>query len=92
MARPLQAGNTQADAGTTLVDHLSTRELDVLRLASSGSTNGEIGDRLGVSVHAVKFHLASIYRKLGVANRTEAAVAFVNATAGRALATQKESG
>ena len=42
--------------------------------------------KLGLSVHAVKFHLASVYRKLGVANRTEAAVVFVNATAGHELA------
>ena len=52
----------------------------MLRLASNGSTNGEIGNRLGLSVHAVKFHLASVYRKLGVANRTEAAVAFTAAS------------
>jgi len=40
-------------------------------------TNPEIAARLEVTVHAIKFHLASIYRKLGVANRTEAAVAYV---------------
>jgi DNA-binding CsgD family transcriptional regulator len=61
------------------LDGLTQRELEVLRLASDGSTNGEISKLLGISVHAVKFHLASIYRKLGVANRTEAAVAYVNA-------------
>ena len=43
-------------------------------MASHGETNAAIAARLGVSVHAVKFHLASIYKKLGVANRTEAAV------------------
>ena len=37
-------------------------------------TNGQIAELLEVTVHAVKFHLASIYRKLGVANRTEAAI------------------
>jgi two-component system nitrate/nitrite response regulator NarL len=63
------------------LNRLSRRELEVLKLASSGSTNGEIGNLLGLSVHAVKFHLASIYRKLGVTNRTEAAVVFVNAAA-----------
>ena len=51
---------------------LSPRELEVLEMASLGLTNSEIGRRLHVSVHAVKFHLAAIYRKLGVANRTEA--------------------
>jgi DNA-binding CsgD family transcriptional regulator len=37
-------------------------------------TNSQISRVLEVTVHAVKFHLASIYRKLGVTNRTEAAV------------------
>jgi DNA-binding NarL/FixJ family response regulator len=41
-----------------------------------GMTNPQIASRLELSVHAIKFHLASIYRKLGAANRTEAAVAW----------------
>ena len=41
-----------------------------------GLTNGQVAQRLDVTVHAVKFHLSHIYRKLGVSNRTEAAVAF----------------
>jgi DNA-binding CsgD family transcriptional regulator len=60
---------------------LSPRELDVLRLTSLGLTNSAIATRLSVSVHAVKFHLAAIYRKLGVANRTEAAGVFLRAVA-----------
>ena len=61
-------------------DLLSPRELEVLEMASLGLTNSEIGRRLHVSVHAVKFHLAAIYRKLGVANRTEAAVAYLRSS------------
>ncbi len=61
---------------------LSPRELDALRLASRGSTNREISARLGISVHAVKFRLASAYRKLGVANRTQAAAALLTADRG----------
>jgi DNA-binding CsgD family transcriptional regulator len=57
---------------------LSPRELEVLEMASQGSTNIVIASGLGLSVHGVKFHLASIYRKLGVGNRTEAAVAFLS--------------
>ena len=53
---------------------LSAREGEVLAMAARGMTNGEIAAALGVSVHGIKFHLASVYRKLGVANRTEAAV------------------
>ena len=54
----------------------SNREVEVLELASQGMTNPQIAKRLELSVHAIKFHLASIYRKLGAANRTEAAVAW----------------
>jgi len=46
-------------------------------MAARGLTNGQIGHSLAVSIHAVKFHLAAVYRKLGVANRTEAAVVFL---------------
>ena len=51
----------------------------MLEMTSQGLKNGEIAERLDVSVHAVKFHLTSIYRKLGVGNRTEAAVAYLRA-------------
>jgi DNA-binding CsgD family transcriptional regulator len=76
---------TQEPNGTGaegLTEALTPRELEVLQLVSAGSTNSEIGAHLGLSVHAVKFHLASVYRKLGVANRTEAAVALLTAGAG----------
>jgi LuxR family transcriptional regulator of csgAB operon len=68
----------------TTSDHLdaaelSPRELEVLRMTSFGLTNAEIAERLQVTVHAVKFHLARIYRRLGVANRTEAAVMYLRA-------------
>jgi two-component system nitrate/nitrite response regulator NarL len=56
---------------------LSPRELDVLEMTARGLTNSQVGRELNVSVHAVKFHLASIYRKLHVSNRTEAAVAYL---------------
>jgi DNA-binding CsgD family transcriptional regulator len=56
---------------------LSRRETEVLDLASLGLTNPQIAARLGVTVHAVKFHLAGVYRKLGAANRTEAVVRWM---------------
>jgi DNA-binding CsgD family transcriptional regulator len=57
-------------------------------MTSRGLTNKEVGAQLKVSVHAVKFHLASIYRKLGVSNRTEAAVVHLlsRATSGEEAA------
>ncbi len=62
------------------VDSLSRRERQVIDMATLGLTNQEIAQRLHVTVHAVKFHLNGIYRKLGVANRTEAAVVYLRAT------------
>ena len=46
-------------------------------MAARGLTNSQVGAHLNLSVHAVKFHLASIYRKLHVSNRTEAAVVYL---------------
>jgi DNA-binding NarL/FixJ family response regulator len=51
---------------------LTTRELEILRLAAQGLTNGRIARELWVTEQTVKFHLSNTYRKLGVANRTEA--------------------
>jgi DNA-binding CsgD family transcriptional regulator len=57
---------------------LSARERDVLALTSAGLTNQEAAEKLGLTVHAIKFHLAAIYRKLGVGNRTAAAAAYLS--------------
>jgi len=51
---------------------LTPREHDVLELVAEGLSNKAIGARLGISDQTVKFHVASICGKLGVANRTEA--------------------
>lgn len=69
-------------AHNTITSHvecaaLSARETEVLEMAALGLTNAAIGRRLGITTYGVKFHLASIFRKLGVANRTEAAVAYL---------------
>jgi DNA-binding NarL/FixJ family response regulator len=58
---------------------LSPRELQVLIMAARGLTNGQMAGELELTVHAVKFHLAAVYRKLGVSNRTEAAVTYLRA-------------
>lgn len=55
-----------------IVEPLSTRELEVLRLAARGFTNKAIGVQLDISDRTVQGHLASIYGKLAVGNRTEA--------------------
>lgn len=56
---------------------LTPREMDVLRHVVEGKTNGEIGVALGISEKTVEKHLESIFRKMGVASRVEAAVAAV---------------
>ena len=52
---------------------LTDRELTTIKLMVRGLSNKAIGQELWVTEQTVKFHLTNIYRKLGVANRTEAA-------------------
>jgi DNA-binding NarL/FixJ family response regulator len=59
------------------VADLTPREMDVLRLVVEAKTNGEIGMLLGISEKTVEKHLDTIFRKLGVASRVEAAVLAV---------------
>jgi two-component system, NarL family, response regulator LiaR len=56
----------------TPLEHLSTRELDVLRALARGLPNKLIAQELVISEHTVKFHIRSILDKLNAANRTEA--------------------
>lgn len=52
---------------------LTPRELEVLRLVAEGRSNRQVAKLLWVTNQTVKFHLANVYRKLGVCSRTEAA-------------------
>ena len=56
----------------------SDKERAVLRLAVRGGSNDEISRCLGVTIHTVKFHLAKVYLKLGVKNRTAAVKAALS--------------
>jgi DNA-binding NarL/FixJ family response regulator len=55
-------------------DELSERELDVLALVGAGLPNKQIASRLAISEKTVKNHLTSIFRALGVGDRTQAAL------------------
>lgn len=55
-----------------LIEDLTSRELEVLVLVADGLHNRDIAQALAISEHTVKFHLASIFGKLGVSTRTEA--------------------
>ncbi len=53
-------------------ESLTPREREVLELLAHGLSNRQIGERLGISEHTAKFHVASLCGKLGAVSRTEA--------------------
>lgn len=65
---------TPVEAAATVEDEpgLTRRELEILRLVADGHSNAQLARMLWVTEQTVKFHLSNIYRKLDVANRTEA--------------------
>lgn len=67
--RPQAASNP---ALTRPIDLLSEREMEVLRLASRGMSNKDIGEALFISIRTVQAHLRSIFNRLGVGSRSEA--------------------
>jgi LuxR family maltose regulon positive regulatory protein len=70
--RPTLEGMRPAQAA--LIEPLSDRELQVLRLLNTPLSQPEIADRLYISVNTVRSHVKHIYAKLGVHGRTEATV------------------
>jgi DNA-binding NarL/FixJ family response regulator len=65
-------GDVRREVPETRVEGLTGRELEVLRLVAAGLPNVAIARQLWVTEQTVKFHLSNVYRKLGVANRTQA--------------------
>ncbi len=63
--------------GERLIAQLSSREMEVLRHLARGLSNKEIAAKLGLVVGTVKLHVANIYSKLGVSDRTQALVIAV---------------
>ena len=62
------------DGEITLRVNLSRRETDVLRLITEGYTNTQISELLSISPNTVKSHVSHIFNKLGINDRTQAAV------------------
>lgn len=55
-------------------EDLTEREMDVLKLIAGGKSNQEVADSLFIGVKTVKFHVTNILAKLGVEDRTQAAI------------------
>jgi len=66
---------------------LTAREIEMLKFLSAGKSNKEIARDLGLSPNTVKTHLANLYEKLGVKNRTQAATYFDNPLANSLIQT-----
>jgi DNA-binding NarL/FixJ family response regulator len=69
VARALLPGQTARPA-----DDLSSREQQVLRLVAKGLANKQIARSLGISESTVKAHISNVFRRIGVADRTSAAI------------------
>lgn len=52
---------------------ISDRQREILRLVAKGFNNDEIAERIGITRHGVKAHLAIVFERLGASSRTEAA-------------------
>lgn len=62
----------EPDAGESMEEPLTRREVQVVELMAEGLSNKAIAGRLAISDQTVKFHVASISGKLGASNRTDA--------------------
>jgi DNA-binding CsgD family transcriptional regulator len=72
MVRWAPPSNQSRGEEEALIEELTPRELQVLRMIADGDGNKEIALTLGISEHTVKFHVAQILAKLNAGSRTEA--------------------
>jgi NarL family two-component system response regulator LiaR len=77
LVRALSERGPVAARDTTMLDHLTGREHDVLILIARGRSNKRIAFELGISEKTVKTHVGHLLAKLGVTDRTQAAVLAV---------------
>ncbi len=69
-----QASSQQAQPATLITSKLTAREIEVLRLIARGLNNTDISERLFLSEGTIRNHVSAILAKLGVSDRTQAAV------------------
>jgi DNA-binding NarL/FixJ family response regulator len=69
-----QVSSHQTQPATLITSKLTEREAEVLRLIAKGLSNADIADRLFLSDGTVRNHVSAILTKLGVSDRTQAAV------------------
>jgi DNA-binding NarL/FixJ family response regulator len=69
-----QASSHQTQPATNITNQLTDREIEVLRLIARGFSNKDISERLFLSEGTIRNHVSSILAKLGVSDRTQAAV------------------
>ena len=70
----LNASLAERDVLKEKVSDLTRRELEVLKMIASGAFNKEIASTLNISERTVKNHVSNIFKKIGVSDRTQAAV------------------
>lgn len=73
-----QESITLLDGGHSATARLSERQREVLKLLAAGESNKQISRRLNISAGTVKAHLESIFRRLNVTNRTQAAMMYTD--------------
>jgi DNA-binding NarL/FixJ family response regulator len=66
------SGRRESSNDDSPIEPLTAREMEVIQLMAQGLANKQIALALGISEHTVKFHLSSLYAKLGISSRTEA--------------------
>ena len=70
--KPITANPTNDEHSDEVIDYLSSREMDILQGVVSGLNYKEIAEKLFISPHTVRKHIANIYEKLHVSNKTAA--------------------
>ena len=70
----LNSSLARRDVQKSMIDSLTKRELEILKLIAQGLLNKEIAAMLNISERTVKNHISNIFKKIDVSDRTQAAV------------------